>query len=324
MPRNTKRETFLKRHSEIRLEEQLQRVEKRVPNFWDELCAIENHYKRSITNYKSKLSVILDELSKADAHIIHSVRCRIKDTDSLSVKLIEKAALVPMVDMGNPEIEKYRDISHDNYYKIITDLIGVRVLIRYRYQWEQVHKLIWELYHQDEREYICDWVAEYCSDPGCRFIAEQPKAYIKQESDRGIYEAIGKNLFRILPSDNRYASLHYIVNIGGTYVELQVRTIFDEAWCECSHDFVYKAKVSSQNKRDTLEHLSIILGQHTTASEEIVSLMCDLAKPSHMKSKMGVTSQKATIQPAYSHHRHSREDFSRIMRRAECQSQALK
>lgn len=279
------REKFLRRHNNLHLKEKVELIEKRDPNFWINLEEIRSRYEGSINWYKGTLSSMLNEISQADINepTIHSIRYRVKDTDSLLVKIIEKSAKVPAEPQDNPEIEKYRNLTCENYYKIITDLVGVRILIRYRYQWRAAHELIWKLYHSDEREYVRDWEADYINDPGLKFIAEQPKAYIKLDSDRNIYEAIGKNIFHILPSDNHYASLHYLVNLSGIYVELQVRTIFDEAWCECSHDFVYKAQVKSRTTKNTLERLSTILAQHTTASEEIVSLMCDIANPSRGK-----------------------------------------
>lgn len=292
------REGFLKKHNDIRLKEKVEKIEKRDPDFWTNLEKIRSHYLRSISGYKSKLSLIINEISQADINkpTIHSIRYRVKDTDSLLVKIIEKSDLVPEKPQGNPEIEKYRHLTPDNYYKIITDLVGVRILIRYRYQWKAVHDLIWELYHNDDREYIRDWEAEYINNPGLKFIAEQPRAYVKLDSDRSTYEAIGKNIFHILTSENHYASLHYLVNLGGTYVELQVRTIFDEAWCECNHDFVYKARVNSASAKKNLERLSIILAQHTTASEEIVSLMCDIANPPRRKPRLKSHTEEKTQQ----------------------------
>lgn len=292
------REGFLKKYNNLRLREKVELIEKRDPNFWTNLEEIKAHYERSIERYKGTLSSMINEISQADIDdpTIHSIRYRIKDTDSLLVKIIEKSAKVPAEPQGNLEIEKYRNLTQANYYKIITDLVGIRILIRYRYQWKTVHNLIWKLYHSNEHEYIRDWEADYINDPGLKFIAEQPKAYVKLDPDRSTYEAIGKNIFHILPSDNHYASLHYLVNLSGIYVELQVRTIFDEAWCECSHDFVYKAQVNSQTTKNTLERLSTILAQHTTASEEIVSLMCDLARPSRGKPMVPPHTEDSTKQ----------------------------
>ena len=288
------RERFLEKHKNLHLKEKVLQIETRDPDFWKNLMSVKTHYEDSIEQYKNTLSLIINEISNADMNnpTIHSIRYRVKEVESLLIKIIEKSASVPAEPQGNSDIEKYRHITAENYYKIITDLIGVRILIRYRYQWEAVHNLIWTLYHRENHAYVSNWENDYFYDPAQKFIAEQPKAYIKQEGDRRIYESIGKNIFNILPSNNHYASLHYLVYLSGHYIEVQVRTIFDEAWCECSHDFVYKAQVSSQLKRDTLERLSTILAQHTTASEEIVSLMCDLATPRNAKRATSSTKTK--------------------------------
>lgn len=308
------REEFFKRYSHLRLGEKVDLIEKREPDFWNSLERIKSHYERAIDQYKAILSTMISEISQADMSnpTIHSIRYRVKDVDSLLIKIIEKSAKVPTQTQCNAEIEKYRHISEENYYKIITDLVGVRILIRYRYQWQAVHSLIWKLYHSVNYEYVRDWEKDYKYDPALKFIAEQPKAYIKQESDRTTYEAIGKNIFHILPSNNHYASLHYLVNRSGTYVELQVRTIFDEAWCECSHDFVYKTKVRSNTEKVTLERLSTILAQHTTASEEIVSLMCDIARPPRKKAKATPSTDEEKKRNAEK----NSNTFSSIMQRA--------
>ena len=312
---NASRETFLKKYDNINLRNDLATVEKRVPGFWDVLEDIREHYRQSLHIYKSALGNIIDEISNEDmSHpVIHSIRYRAKDVDSLIVKLIQKSAQVPMDPQGNPDIEKYRIINKDNYYKLITDLIGVRILIRYRHQWKDVHSLIWKLFHSDEYEYIENWVDEYKNDPAVKYIVEKPKAYVKQSTDRPIYEEIGKNIFDIKDSNNHYASLHYIVNVGGRYCEIQVRTIFDEAWCECDHDFVYKAATKSKKDKKTLEKLSIILSQHTTAAESIVNLMCELATPTPAK-------KNAKAQEVRSHTDSQdklSKSFSAIQKRAE-------
>lgn len=313
------RDSFLKKYENIKLRKDLESVEKRVPDFWNTLEEIRKHYENSVGNYRGTLKNIIDTISEEDMKdpVIHSIRYRVKDADSLMVKIIQKCAKVPAQPQGNPAIEKYRNISKDNYYKIITDLIGVRILIRYRHQWQKVHSLVWQLYHSTEHEYITDWLGEYLKDPAVKYIVEQPKAYVKQSADRIVYEQIGKNIFDIKDSDNHYASLHYIINVGGSYCELQVRTIFDEAWCECNHDFVYKAHVKREETRKTLDRLSVILSQHTTAAESIVALMCDLATstPLRQKSIRSETNGESATKM-------QKEVFSAIQKRAEQLTQA--
>ena len=276
----TRRRLFGK-HPE--LEAQLKIIETQDSSFFETILKIEKAYTKSRGSYESTLAQLVGELSGLDtaSQTMHSIRHRLKDVDSLLAKIIMKRAQVSRDWTTNPEIEKYRNISEKNYYKIITDIIGIRILIRYRHQWKAVHELIWSKYYDSTRPYISDWEGDYVSDPGVKYIVEQPKAHVKQEEDRKNYEDIGKNILDIRSSDNKYASIHYIINLGGRYVELQVRTIFDEAWCECNHDFVYKKQhQGAKVNQEILSRLSVILSQHTTAAESITSLMYELASPS--------------------------------------------
>lgn len=55
---------------------------------------------------------------------IHSIWYRVKDVDSLLIKIMEKSVKVPVETQSNADIEKYRYISEENHYKIITDLVA--------------------------------------------------------------------------------------------------------------------------------------------------------------------------------------------------------
>ena len=71
---------------------------------------------------------MLNEISQADINepTIHSIRYRVKDTDSLLVKIIEKSAKVPAEPQDNPEIEKYRNLTCENYYR---NIFNARLLL---------------------------------------------------------------------------------------------------------------------------------------------------------------------------------------------------
>lgn len=107
-------------------------IEEREPDFWNKLERIKSHYERAIDQYKAILSTMIGEINQADMcnPTIHSIQYRVKDVDCLLIKIIEKCVKVPSQSQNNAEIEEYRHISEENYYKIITDLVGVRILIR--------------------------------------------------------------------------------------------------------------------------------------------------------------------------------------------------
>ena len=105
-------------------------------------------------------------------------------------------------------------------------------------------------------------------EAGNQFLAEIPKAYFAYEDDLSIYDGIRieKKL-----RENGYRSVHYILSYKGVYVELQTRTIYDEAWSDCDHSYVYK---HDENKSHAaLQVMSKILCEYTNASNDYGDLM---------------------------------------------------
>lgn len=85
--------------------------------------------------YKSEILKILAEdlIGK-----VHSIRGRIKKPDHLIEKIIRNAK-------NNPK--KYNKIYVKNYCKIITDLIGFRVIILDKRDWKEIHQSLLEVFH---------------------------------------------------------------------------------------------------------------------------------------------------------------------------------
>lgn len=225
------------------------------------------HYVKCESTAKQLLMTILTDSELSE---IHSARYRVKSIESLWTKYIKKKALLPEEPGTDYNIEKYRPMTKDNYYKIITDLIGIRVLIRYQQQWEVVHKWIWDNFHKMDKPYIKNWLTDYPSDED-DFLVEKPKLYLREEGDLPLYQKFGKGTFEAHVSETGYNSIHYLLWYDGKYVEIQVRTIYDEAWGECTHDLVYKCK--NKARKADLERLSVILATQTQAAEMIADLM---------------------------------------------------
>lgn len=239
---------------------------------WDRIQRIKEHYIEYSKNCEAITQhTVLEMLGDKKAKGIHSVRFRIKHVDSLLVKIIKKKAFLSKEIQNDYDIEKYRDLDEKNYFKIITDISGIRILIRYREQWQQVHEWIWEKYYKGEEYYLKDFVQDYKSNAGKSFIVERPKVYYRNDGDRIFYEQIGKDIFEFRKSSEGYNSIHYLINIDGKYVEIQMRTILDEAWSECTHDIVYKGTNKSQIEE--LKYLSQCLSQQTIAAETITNLI---------------------------------------------------
>lgn len=252
---------FLKDHG---ITAKFEELETRDSKLWDELCKIAEEYDKQKPYLEATMQGFINSIGFSKH--IHSIRYRLKDTDSLIVKIIEKK-----FENTDPD-SKYNHVTADNYYQIITDLIGVRIIIRYRYEWQEIHKLIWEKFYKENKEYVIDYEKDYFSGKDI-FIAERPIVYYRHGENKKNYEVFGRDVFDIKLSDIGYSSIHYIINVNGTYIELQVRTIYDEAWSECDHDFVYKLNASP--KKLVLKRCSKMLSDITGVADSLSTFIRD-------------------------------------------------
>ena len=214
---------------------------------WEELSLIAEEY--------SKLEHVLREIGKSfiDEYLydietagIHSYRYRTKRVEHLLEKVIRKRK-------ENPE--KFALLDHTNYYKFVTDLIGIRVFFLYWEDWKNFHEYLTSRFENDPALYIQDRLADFDEDPDHYYLAERPRAY-KRTGDSKIYDG---NEIQII-SDGIYRSLHYIVKYQGQYIEIQGRTLFEEGWGEVDHDIVYKEAEYDEMLRDYSKLLNRLSG----------------------------------------------------------------
>ena len=272
--------SFLKKNH---IEEIYPKAEKVDSNLWSVLQDSGVSYTEYAKNYDAIAQRLLLEIinDKKIKDKIHSARYRIKGKESLLAKIVRKKADLSQEISEDYEKEKYRNLDASNYYKIITDLIGFRIIVRYREQWIDVHNWIFENYYKGDEHFIKNHIEDYRSSVAVPFVAEKPKIYYRNRQERAFYEQAGRDFYELIESDEGYNSIHYIVNVDGKYIEIQVRTIFDEAWSECTHDIVYKNK--NKKLRNELKYLSKCLAQQTIASEAMVNLMYEKV---HKSSKL--------------------------------------
>ena len=204
---------------------------------WEELALIEAEYRKLEGTMRDLGKSFIDEyLYDIEKAGIHSYRYRTKDTWHLLEKVIRKKK-------ENPE--KFGQLDHTNFYKYVTDLIGIRVFFLYREDWIHFHRYILSRFENDPGQYIDDRLNDFDENPDHYYIAERPKAY-KRTGDSKIYNA---NEIDIITT-GIYRSLHYIIKYKGYYVEIQGRTLFEEGWSEVDHDIVYKEAQDDEMLRD--------------------------------------------------------------------------
>ncbi len=175
---------------------------------WEELEQIYYSHIKEIPQLESSAIFIFNRLMKIAN--IHSVRYRIKDPEHLLEKIIRRR-------IEEPEIT----ISFDNYKEIITDLVGLRALHLFKENWIDIHKSI-----------IDTWT-----------LKQQPVANYRKGDPENYIEIFKENGCEIKEHKYGYRSIHYIVETQPTklryYAEIQVRTIFEEAWSEIDHTIRY-------------------------------------------------------------------------------------
>ncbi len=214
---------------------------------WEELALIEEDYITIERTLREIVKSFIDEyLYDIDTAGIHSYRYRTKNVSHLLEKVVRKRK-------ENPE--KFRQLDHTNYYRFITDLIGIRVLFLYREDWIHFHQYLTERFENNPELYINDRLNDFDENPDHYYIAERPRAY-KRTGDTKIYDG---NEIEII-TDGIYRSLHYIVKYKGHYLEIQGRTLFEEGWSEIDHDIVYKEVQDDEMLKDYSRLLNRLSG----------------------------------------------------------------
>lgn len=177
--------------------------------------------------YDLKNRFVSEHIVSAKNLQLHSFSARIKEPDHLIEKIIRKRSTNDL---------KYRSMTTSDYYKYITDLIGCRILLVYKHDWEKVHDYLVGVFPDDPSLYIDEnqYALSYDVAPSIAFMAEPPVAHMRL-GDPEIYPPSMQ-----IERDRYYRSLHYIIRYEEYYIELQVRTLFEEAWGEVDHDVLYK------------------------------------------------------------------------------------
>lgn len=197
--------------------------------------------------------------------VIHSLKCRIKETSHLRDKLKRKAS------ESDP-------ITKDNFFDRITDLAGVRVLHLYNDQFSIIHQAIMKYVNSG------NWV-----------LKEPPVAntwdpeYKKCFEENGLQTEIRESL---------YTSVHYVIkpnkNPDSFCCEIQIRTLFEEIWGEIAHTIDYPHPTESLACREQLKVLAKLASTGTRLAD---SIFRSLQEHNRRKSDSLISSQiKGTVE----------------------------
>lgn len=223
---------------------------------WDDLNKIYNDFLSKKGEYRKILKLFEEEIMGNNIENIHSFRSRIKDEEHLIVKIIRKKY---------QNYSKYKGLTFDNYEKYITDLVGFRVFVLFKEDWIYFHNYITSKFKDDKNKYIVDWENTNTEDG---YFIEAPKAHIRKGDNENIYQGISvENL-------KTYRSVHYTMKYKGIYIEIQLRTLFEESWGEIDHRIIYPYKVND----DFLRYYSDIMNRLAGMADEMGSFFSWIEK----------------------------------------------
>ncbi len=178
---------------------------------WAELDQIAEDFERKRNEHQNTVKQYAEVLQKCLG--VHSLSYRVKDTKHLIEKIIRK----------NPKyLEAGNALSLNNYEREITDLMGIRILILFKEDWLEVHNYLMEMYKT--------------------VLIEEPFAYVREGDQTDLYE----NKIKI-KKEKPYRSVHYVIQSDkGFAIEIQVRTLYEEAWSEIDHKLRYPYNLTNE------------------------------------------------------------------------------
>ena len=177
--------------------------------------------------------------------LYHSLRWRIKDPSHLGDKLrrqLEKAE-----NAGLPF-----EISSDNLFTKINDLIGLRILHLHTSEFWEINRVLLELLEEGQYK-----------------VLEGPTARVWDDEYRTLFE---ENGIPTVKSERMYTSVHYVVE-GRTRTirtaEIQVRTLAEELWGEVDHSINYPIPSTRLACREQIKVLARVTSSVTRLVDSI-------------------------------------------------------
>lgn len=224
---------------------------------WEELCAIAEDYTGRLEHFYEVRDMFVREIieNQEEKTGLHSYRTRIKTAEHLIEKIIRRRV---------ENYLKYWKLNRENYLKFVTDIIGFRGLLLYREDWVVFHKHLLSCFENRPEWYVHDCLRDFEQDRD-NYMAEAPKVHMRSGDFGDIYAdwISSDNIY----SQKYYRSVHYIIKYRGVYLELQVRTLFEEGWGEIDHHILYPYK----KKDPMLTEFSELLNRLAGMGDEMAS-----------------------------------------------------
>ena len=146
-------------------------------------------------------------------------------------------------------------LTPENIFSRITDIAGVRVIHLHSKQFEKIHQGIQSRIQE-----------------GYWTLHEPPVAYSWDPEATAYFQSLGLNA---ITRESYYTSIHYVVKPQpGAFLtcEIQVRTLFEEAWGEIDHSLNYPNPTDSLACREQLRVLAKLTSTGTRLADSIFAV----------------------------------------------------
>ena len=200
-------------------------------------------FRRQVVDYFS----VTKRFSAGPLPLIHSVKSRLKNRDNLRKKIARKWSEGP--------------ITPANLFTRVNDFAGVRVIHLYSQQFAEIHAAI--------KSHI---------DQGNWTLHEPPVAYSWDPEATEFFKGLQLNAQL---RDSYYTSIHYIVKPqpqSKLTCEIQVRTLFEEAWGEIDHALNYPVATNIIACKEQIRVLAKLASTGTRLADAIFATASNAGK----------------------------------------------
>lgn len=222
---------------------------------WQTLVGIHDYYLGIV---KNKLEIAAQELFLDLKSIegVHTIKYRIKDPEHLIDKIIRK------------KIEQGRVVTKENFLDEFDDFIGFRILHLFKTDWEPIYQTIREKFESKET----------------------PIAYHRIGDDQRFIDRCKELGLEPKEKMAGYRSIHYIAKIPFFSTqfkcEIQIRTIFEEAWSEVDHLVRYPNNTDNELLNYYLLMFNRLAGCADEMGSFIMNMKANLEQSQNEKDEM--------------------------------------
>ena len=207
----------------------------------DQLIAAYENRRDEVDLFRRQVAdffLVTKRFNSGPLPLVHSVKSRLKNPDHLREKIRRKWEDGP--------------ITPSTLFSRITDFAGVRVIHLYSQQFRDIHSAIVEHVEQ-----------------GYWHLNEPPVAFSWDPEATAFFNELKLNA---QTRDTYYTSIHYVVKpqpATDLACEIQVRTLFEEAWGEIDHALNYPCSTDILACREQLRVLAKLASNGTRLADSI-------------------------------------------------------